>query len=115
MARMWMGVSPNPPGQLGDVRAHACAPPRHGAARPAPVHLAFLWTKSHTNKCKLHLRLKLFPNISDVLEQIHSFTANVIAEVTVFWCNLSDRLLLILLASGSSLHRVFRGLCEIPV
>lgn len=59
--------------------------------------------------------LKLSPNISDVLEQIRSFAASVIAEVTLFQYNLSDRLLLILLASGSSLNRVFRVLCEIPV
>lgn len=59
--------------------------------------------------------LKLFPNISDVLEQIRSFAASVIAEVTLFQYSPSDRLLLILLASGSSLNRVFRVLCEIPV
>lgn len=47
------------------------------------IHLVFLEKQSCISKCEIPIILKLFPNISVVLEQIHIFKMSVIAELAV--------------------------------
>ena len=48
------------------------------------VYLVFLsQAKSCMSKCKICVMLKLFPNGSVALEQIHIFKTSVIADLTV--------------------------------
>lgn len=37
--------------------------------------------KSHINKCEIHVMIKLFPNTSITLEQIHIFKISILAEL----------------------------------
>lgn len=71
------------------VRMHVCAcvciPAWRGSVQLGTQFTqCFSWTKSQANKRKLHIMLNLFPNISDVLEQIHIFKISVQQNLLYF-------------------------------
>lgn len=47
------------------------------------IHLVFLRDEFVRDKHEIHVMLKLFSNISNILEQIHILKTSVVAQVTV--------------------------------
>ena len=58
------------------------------------VHLVFLVDEIMHKQTWIPVMLKLFSDISIVLEQICIFEASIIAKLTIFWCECSDQIFL---------------------